>query len=88
MVITPIHGNSTVQPLTILQGNKVESSKRKSVKNGFDVVVANGEKITQQAECIVPFDVPAAAAHVAVFENMPNVLLAAGPLIKAGCKSY
>ena len=27
----------------------------------------------------------AAAAHVAVFKNMPNALLAAGPLVKAGC---
>ena len=43
-------------------------------------MVANGEKITQQAEGIVPFNVPIAAAHVDVFENMPNVLLAAGPL--------
>jgi len=44
-------------------------------------------KITRQEEGIVPFNVPAAAAaaHVAVFENMPNVLLAAGPLVKGGC---
>ena len=48
-------------------------------------MVANGGKIKQIEEGIVPFDVPAAAAHVAVFKNMPNALLAAGPLVKAGC---
>jgi len=59
--------------------------KRKKVTDGFDVMVANGETIKQIKEGIVPFDVPAAAAHVAVFKNMPNALLAAGPLVKAGC---
>ena len=49
-------------------------------------MVANGKKRTQIEEGIVLFDVPAAAAaHVAVFKNMPNALLAAGPLVKAGC---
>ena len=50
-------------------------------------MAANGDKITQTAEGTVPFNAPAAAAaaHVAVFENMPNALLAAGPLVKAGC---
>ena len=48
-------------------------------------MVANGEKITQIEEGIVPFGVPAAAAQVAVFETMPNALLAAGPLVKARC---
>ena len=47
-------------------------------------MVANGDKITQTAEGIVPFNVPA-AAHVAVFKKTSNVLLAAGPLVKAGC---
>ena len=42
-------------------------------------------KITQQEEGLVPFSVPAAGTHVAVFENMPNALLAAGLLVKAGC---
>ena len=53
-------------------------------------MVANGEKITQIEEGIVPlFDVPAAAAaHVAVFKNMPNALLTAGPLVKAGCYTH
>ena len=48
-------------------------------------MVANGDKITQIEEGIVPFDVPTAAAHVADFKNMSNALLAAGPLVKAGC---
>ena len=49
-------------------------------------MVANGDKITQQEEGIVPFNVPTAAAHVAEFEKMPNaLLLAAGLLEKAGC---
>ena len=48
-------------------------------------MVANGDKIKQQEEGLVPFDVPAAAAHVAVFKNIPNALLAAAPLVKAGC---
>jgi len=48
-------------------------------------MVANGDKIKQIEEGIVPFDVPAVAAHIAVFKNMPNVLLAAGPLVKTGC---
>ena len=46
-------------------------------------MVANGDKITQQEGVIVPFNVPVAATNVAVFENMPNALLAAGPLVKA-----
>jgi len=46
-------------------------------------MVANGDKITQTAEGIVPFNVPAAAAHVAVFKNIPTALLAAGPLVKS-----
>ena len=46
---------------------------------------ANGDKIKQIEEGIVPCDVPVAAAHVAVCINMPNALLAAGPLVKAGC---
>ena len=48
-------------------------------------MVANGNTIAQQEEGIIPFHISAAAAHVAVFENMPNALLAAGPLVKAGC---
>ena len=48
-------------------------------------MVANEENITQQEEGIVPINVPAAASRVAVFENMPNALLAAGPLVKARC---
>ena len=48
-------------------------------------MVANGDKITQQAEGRVPFNVPDTAASVAVFDHMPNALLAAGPLVKAGC---
>ena len=43
------------------------------------------KKNKKNEEGIVPFDVPAAAAHVAVFKNVPNALLAAGPLVKAGC---
>ena len=66
-------------------GQQTGILKRKKVKNGFDVMVANGDKITQIEEGIVPFDVPTGAAHVAVFKNMSNALLAAGPLIKAGC---
>ena len=58
--------------------------KRKDVENGFDAMVANGDKITQTAAGIVPFNVPAAAAHVAVFKNIPTALLAAGPLVKSG----
>ena len=67
-------------------GKQTGILKGKKVENGFDVMVANGDKIiTQQEEGIVSFNVPAAAAaHVAVFENMPNVILAAGPLVKAG----
>jgi len=48
-------------------------------------MVANGEKIKQIEEGIVPFDVPASAAHVAGFKNMTNALLATGPLVKGGC---
>ena len=48
MVITPIHANSTVLPLAAFLANKRESFKKK--KNRFDVMVANGEKITQQEE--------------------------------------
>jgi len=61
------------------------NTQKKKVKNGFEVMVANGEKIKQEEEDIVPFNVLAAAARVVVFENMPNALLAAGPLVKAGC---
>ena len=58
---------------------------RRKVKNGFKVGLANGENKTQQGEGIVPINVPPTAAHVAVFDHMPNALLTAGPLVKAGC---
>jgi len=55
-------------------GKKNWDTKKKKVKNGFDVMVANGDKITQQEEGLVPFNVPAAAAaHVAVF--VPHLML-------------
>ena len=52
-------------------GQQTGILKRKKVKKGFDVMVANGEKITQIEEGIVLFDVPAAAAHAAVFNRIP-----------------
>ena len=33
----------------------------------------------------ISFNFPAAASKVAIFENMPQVLLGCGPLVKAGC---
>ena len=49
---------------------------------------ANGDKITQQEEGIVPFNVPTTAANVTIFDKMPNALLATGPLVKAGCTLF
>ena len=67
-------------------GTQTGILNRTTVTNGFKkVMVANGDKITQQAEGRVPFNVPDTAAPVAVFDHMPNALLAAGPLVKAGC---
>ena len=55
---------------------------RKRVQNGFDVMVANGDKITQQQEGIVPFNVPTAAAKVAVFKKCLMHYLQLAPLSK------
>ena len=42
---------------------------RTTVTNGFDVMVANGERITQQAAGRVPFNVPDTAASVDAFQS-------------------
>ena len=39
-------------------GKQTGIRKRKTIRNGFDVMIANGDKITQQEEGIVPFIVP------------------------------
>ena len=69
MVITPIPGNLTVSQQAILRENKLRILKRKKGKNSCDVIVANGDKITPQAEGIVPFNVPTAAVDVAVYSK-------------------
>ena len=66
-------------------GKRSGVRKRKNVKKGFDVMVANGDKIMQQEEGIIPFNVPTTAVNVTIFDKMPNALLAAGPLVKVGC---
>ena len=66
-------------------GQQTGILKRKTVNNGFQVMVANGEKITQIEEGLALFNIPTAAAHVAVFKNIRNALLAAGPIVNAGC---
>ena len=67
-------------------GKQTYIKNRKKVKNGVRVGVANGESMEQVEAGTLPFDVPAAASNVHVFENMPRPLIGCGKLVKAGCK--
>ena len=60
---------------------------RRSVTNGIQVGVANGDSMHQIESGTIPFNhLPSTSTSVAIFEHMPHGLLGCGRFVKDGCK--
>ena len=67
-------------------GRRTGVRKRRNIKNGIRVGVANGQSMDQIESGELPFDAPQGATDVQIFDNMPNPLIGAGKFVKAGAK--
>ena len=65
---------------------KTKVRKRRKVRHGIKVGVANGNTMTQIEEGELPFDnIPEEAKDVQLFENMHSPLLSGGKFVKNKC---
>ena len=67
-------------------GRRTGVRKRRKIRNGIRVGVANGQSMDQLEGGELPFDAPEGATDVQIFDNMPRPLIGAGKLVKAGAK--
>ena len=67
-------------------GRRTGVRKRRKIRKGIRVGVANGQSMDQMEGGELPFDAPEGATDVQIFENMPRPLIGAGKLVKAGAK--